>query len=64
MSEKELLLKEIETLPAVCVGEVVDFVGYIKQKQNKNIPETMRLSEASLAKEWDSPDEDAAWQTL
>jgi hypothetical protein len=64
MSNKELLLQEINTLPADCLGEVVDFVEYIKQKQLRKIPETMRLSEASLAKEWDTPDEDAAWQTL
>jgi hypothetical protein len=64
MSDKELLLQEINTLPADCLGEVVNFVEYIKQKQLRKIPETMRLSEAALAKEWDAPDEDAAWQTL
>jgi hypothetical protein len=64
MSEKELLLQEIETLPVVCLREVVNFVEYIKQKQLQKIPETMRLSEASLAKEWDTPEEDIAWQTL
>jgi hypothetical protein len=64
MSEKELLLHELESLPAECFGEVVDFVEYVKQKHLRKIPETMRLSEASLAKEWDTPDEDAAWQNL
>jgi hypothetical protein len=32
MSDTELLLKEIEKLPAACMGEVFDFVGYLRQK--------------------------------
>jgi hypothetical protein len=30
MSNAELLLKEIEGLPAHCMGEVLDFVAYLK----------------------------------
>jgi len=30
----------------------------------KNIPETMLMSETSLAKIWNTPDEDEAWKTL
>jgi hypothetical protein len=36
MSDAELLLKEIEKLPAACMGEVFDFVGYLQQKHGKN----------------------------
>jgi hypothetical protein len=32
MSETELLLKEIEGLPASYIGEILDFVGYLKHK--------------------------------
>jgi hypothetical protein len=32
MSKTELLMKEIETLSAAYVSEVIDFVGYLKQK--------------------------------
>ncbi|GHT92203.1 hypothetical protein FACS1894140_3900 [Spirochaetia bacterium] len=32
MPNTELLLKEIEGLPAQYVGEVLDFVGYLKHK--------------------------------
>jgi hypothetical protein len=32
MSQTELLIKEIETLPAAYVNELMDFVGYLKQK--------------------------------
>jgi hypothetical protein len=32
MSNTELLLKEIEGLPAHYMGEILDFVGYLKHK--------------------------------
>jgi hypothetical protein len=32
MSNTELLLKEIEGLPANYMGEILDFVGYLKHK--------------------------------
>jgi hypothetical protein len=34
MTETELLIKEIHTLPTNCVTEVLDFVGFLKQKQS------------------------------
>jgi hypothetical protein len=64
LSDRDILLHEIDTLPAECLGEVVDFVEYIKRKQLKKIPKTMLLSEASLAREWDTPEEDEAWRNL
>jgi hypothetical protein len=35
MSNTALLIKEIETLPGDCIAEVLDFVGYIKQKHSQ-----------------------------
>jgi hypothetical protein len=64
MPDKALLLREIENLPPSYLNEVVDFVEYLKQKQLKNIPPAMLASEAALAKEWDTPEEDAAWAGL
>ena len=56
------MLKEIDTLPLEFMGEVINFVSYLKHK--KGIPETMLQSEAALSKDWDSPEEDAAWAPL
>ncbi|GHV89306.1 hypothetical protein AGMMS50267_16660 [Spirochaetia bacterium] len=64
MTNRDMLVREIETLPVSCLGEIVDFIGYIRQKQLEAIPETMRLSEGALAKDWVSPEEDAAWANL
>jgi hypothetical protein len=35
MSNKELLLKEIDTLPPAYVGELVDFIAWLKHKRVK-----------------------------
>jgi len=59
-----VLLKEIETLPASCIGEVIDFVAWIKQRKVLQIPETMLMSETALSKDWNTPEEDEAWVNL
>ncbi|GHV40558.1 hypothetical protein AGMMS50268_23700 [Spirochaetia bacterium] len=64
MPNRDALLREIDSLPSEYLQEIFDFVGYIKQKQLKAIPETMLFSETSLAKDWDTPEEDAAWEKL
>ena len=64
MTERAVLLQEIETLPPACIGEVIDFVAWIKQRKLSQIPETMLLSEAVLSKDWDTPEEDEAWTNL
>jgi hypothetical protein len=64
MTERAVLMSEIETLPESRVTEALDFVGYLKRKSAFRIPETMLLSEAALAKDWDTPEEDEAWAGL
>jgi len=64
MTNRAVLLQEIETLPANCIGEVVDFVEWIKHRKLSQIPETMLLSETALSKDWDTPEEDEAWASL
>jgi hypothetical protein len=41
------------------LSPIVEVVIY-----SKNVSETMLMSEKSLAKDWDTPDEDEAWKTL
>jgi len=35
MTKRSVLLQEIETLPVACIDEVVDFIGYLKEKKLK-----------------------------
>ncbi|MCL2602351.1 MAG: hypothetical protein FWD91_06015 [Treponema sp.] len=64
MVNRAVLLQEIETLPTTCLDDVIDFVAWIKQRKLAQVPETMLLSESSLSKDWDTPEEDKAWATL
>jgi len=64
MTNRAVLMHEIETLPSACVSEVIDFVAWIKQRKLSQIPETMLMSESSLAIEWNTPEEDEAWAAL
>jgi len=64
MIAKNKLIHEIESLPAECIEEVMDFVGYIKLKRLRNVPGTMLITEKVLAKDWNTAEEDAAWANL
>ena len=61
---KEQIIREIESLPVEFYSEIMGFVGYLKYRRLSNVPETMLLSEKSLAESWDTPEEDIAWADL
>ena len=58
------IMNEIETLPSECFGEIMEFIGYLKLRHSGKISETMLLSEQSLEKDWNTPEEDEAWANL
>ena len=64
MAEKEIVMSEIDALPAPLLGEVLDFVRFLKSKAAQEAFETARLSETSLIKDWLSPEEGEAWRGL
>ena len=64
MLEINQIVREIEFLPSESLQEIADFINYLKFKKTMNIPETMILSENSLAEYWDTPEEDEAWANL
>ena len=64
METKELIQKEIEVFPEPYLEEVLDFIHFLKRKASKKRVETAILSEAMLAKEWSSHEEDEAWKNL
>ena len=64
MTKKELIVKEIEQVPEPLLGEVLDFVRFLKTKRLEEKLEVTLLSESSLRKDWLRPEEDKAWQDL
>jgi hypothetical protein len=65
MSIKDQLLREIEQTPEPTLKEVLDFLLFIKSKNNQQEDlEVSLLSEPILAEDWLTPVEDKAWQHL
>jgi hypothetical protein len=64
MNTKEQLISEIEEAPEPLVSEVLDFVHFLKAKTLRENLDIAIMSESSLGKDWLSPAEDDAWQSL
>jgi len=64
MSTRELIDKELDVLPEKLQQEVYDFVRFLRAKSNGDAFNGLRASEAVLARDWDTPEEDAAWANL
>ncbi|MEX0648063.1 MAG: hypothetical protein WEA56_02710 [Balneolaceae bacterium] len=64
MNDKELLLKEIEDLSGDKLREVIDFVRLLKSRNREEDLGITFVSEPSLAKDWNKPEEDEAWSDL
>lgn len=64
MSTRELIETEIAKLPEPLQREVYDFIRFLKLKQEKKPFNGLLLSESALSKDWNTPEEDAAWANL
>ena len=65
------ITERLEKLPGDKVSVVYDFVSYLLDRetdqprgQHSGAFHTMLASEAVLARDWDRPEEDAAWADL
>lgn len=64
MSTRELIEKEIASLSEPLQREVYDFVRFLRQKREEETFNGLLLSETALARDWNTPEEDAAWANL
>jgi hypothetical protein len=64
MSTIELIQQELEGLPESLQREVYDFARFLKSKSDGESFNGLLASEAVLARDWNSPDENAAWANL
>ena len=64
MSTQELIIKEVENLPEPLQREVYDFARFLREKANGESFNGLLLSESALRKDWETPEEDAAWANL
>ena len=64
MSTRELIEQEITRLPEPLQREVYDFARFLQHKKVEDSFNGLLLSEIALAKDWNTPEEDAAWASL
>ena len=63
MNTEELIRKEVENLPEDLRREVYDFARFLREKSDAGF-NGLLLSHSALRKEWDTAEEDAAWENL
>ncbi len=64
MSLSELAVEQIKTLPDELAREVLDFVGYLKERQERAEWQDLVQAQSSAMKAvWDNP-EDEVWNDL
>ncbi len=64
MSTRELLEKELDALPEALQQEVYDFACFLRRRAQEERFDGLLLSESALGKDWNAPEEDAAWGNL
>ena len=64
MSTQELIEKEVASLPENLQREVYDFARFLREKSENGSFNGLLLSESALSKDWNTPEEDAAWVNL
>lgn len=63
MTTRELIEREVASLPESLQREVFDFARFLRQREEESF-NGLRVSESALAREWNTPEEDAAWANL
>jgi hypothetical protein len=64
MSTRELIDVELTELSEEMQREVYDFVRFLKMQSGEEALNGLLLSQSSLAQDWNTPEEDSAWQNL
>ncbi len=64
MSTSELIQQELEGLPESLQRELYDFARFLRLKAERDSFNGLLASETVLARDWETPDEDAAWEKL
>ena len=64
MTVAEIAIAQIKSLPDDLAAEVLDFIGYLKEKQERaELSDLMTAQEDVLARIWDN-DDDEVWNEL
>jgi hypothetical protein len=62
--KKAQLINELDQVPEKVIEEALDFIKFLKMKDEMNSNILFITSESSLRKDWLRPEEDEAWKDL
>lgn len=63
MSTRDVIARELERLPEQDLPKLLEFLRPLQEAQAENVMPTL-AAESALAKDWLTPEEDAAWASL
>ncbi len=61
---KDMIIKEIDTLPEPMLRKVYEFIKKLKMVKNTDKEELLFLAETSFAEDWLDEEEDERWSKL
>ncbi|HBY19482.1 MAG: hypothetical protein A2Y24_08335 [Clostridiales bacterium GWE2_32_10] len=65
MLARKIIMEEIKNIPQKHMAEIIDFIKFIKSKNEKERKKDITLaSEEVMTKYWDTEEEDSAWSNL
>jgi hypothetical protein len=64
MSTRELIEREIASLPEPLQRKVYEYAVRLKSNEQDEEFNGLALSESALTRDWSSPEEEAAWANL
>ena len=64
MSTREFIARELERLPEQDLNKLLVFLRSLKDTRRPRTPCRRIAAESALAKDWLTPEEDAAWANL
>lgn len=64
MTLNERIVNELNGMGDEKLAELLDFILFLKNKENREKLGMSALSESALAKDWLLPEEDEAWRNL
>jgi hypothetical protein len=64
MTTKEQIAHELDGLSEPALRQVLNFVQFLAWKSDREPFDGLSLSRAVLSQDWDTPQDDAAWEDM
>ena len=61
---RELLIREMESTPEPVLAKVYHYLQYLNSRQADDRFNGLTASHSALSRDWNTPEEDAAWANL